>query len=116
MPQRLPGSAARPGSGWSSTRGNEKITYKVREHSLAKVPIMLVVGRREAANRSVAMRRLGGKEQEALALGEAVARFEAGSDGAVMVLTVAPSLRTHPHQSSREIVHTQTTNEFHSHP
>jgi len=56
--------------------GNEKITYKVREHSLAKVPVMLVVGRREAANRSVALRRLGGKEQEALALGEAVARLK----------------------------------------
>jgi threonyl-tRNA synthetase len=56
--------------------GNEKITYKVREHSLAKVPIMLVAGRREAANRSVALRRLGGKEQEALALGEAVARLK----------------------------------------
>jgi len=57
--------------------GNEKITYKVREHSLAKIPVMLVVGRREAANRSVAVRRLGGKEQEALALGEAVARLKA---------------------------------------
>ena len=56
--------------------GNEKITYKVREHSLAKVPIMLVVGRREAANRSVALRRLGGKEQEVLALDEAVARLK----------------------------------------
>jgi threonyl-tRNA synthetase len=55
--------------------GNEKINYKVREHSLAKVPIMLVVGGREAANRSVALRRLGGKEQEALALSEAVARL-----------------------------------------
>jgi threonyl-tRNA synthetase len=55
---------------------NEKITYKVREHSLAKVPIMLVVGKREAANRSVALRRLGGKEQEPLALGEAVARLK----------------------------------------
>jgi threonyl-tRNA synthetase len=55
--------------------GNEKITYKVREHSLAKVPIMLVVGRREAANRMVALRRLGGKDQEPLALGEAVARL-----------------------------------------
>src|SRR6201987_4608810 len=40
--------------------GNEKIGYKVREHSLAKVPIMLVVGRREAENRPVALRRLGG--------------------------------------------------------
>jgi threonyl-tRNA synthetase len=56
--------------------GNQKITYKVREHSLAKVPVMLVVGRREAANQSVALRRLGGKEQEALALGEAVARLK----------------------------------------
>ena len=56
--------------------GNEKITHKVREHSLAKVPIMLVVGRREAANRMVALRRLGGKQQEALALGEAVARLK----------------------------------------
>jgi threonyl-tRNA synthetase len=56
--------------------GNDKINYKVREHSLAKVPIMLVVGRREAASRSVALRRLGGNEQEALALGEAVARLK----------------------------------------
>ena len=55
--------------------GNEKIAYKVREHSLAKTPIMLVVGRREAASRSVAVRRLGGREQEVLALGEAVARL-----------------------------------------
>ena len=55
--------------------GNEKIAYKVREHSLAKVPVMLVVGRREAANRSVALRRLGGNDQEALALDEAVARL-----------------------------------------
>jgi threonyl-tRNA synthetase len=56
--------------------GNEKIGYKVREHSLAKVPLMLVVGRREATNRSVALRRLGGNEQEVLALGEAVARLK----------------------------------------
>jgi threonyl-tRNA synthetase len=55
---------------------NEKINYKVREHSLAKVPVMLVVGRREAANRAVALRRLGGNEQEVLALGEAVARLK----------------------------------------
>ena len=57
--------------------GNEKINYKVREHSLAKVPILLVVGQREAMNRSVALRRLGGKEQEPLALGEAIARLKA---------------------------------------
>jgi threonyl-tRNA synthetase len=56
--------------------GNEKIGYKVREHSLAKIPIMLVVGAREAANRMVALRRLGGPQQEALALEEAVARLK----------------------------------------
>jgi threonyl-tRNA synthetase len=56
--------------------GNEKINYKVREHSLAKVPVMLVVGRREAANQAVALRRLGGNDQEVLALGEAVARLK----------------------------------------
>jgi threonyl-tRNA synthetase len=55
--------------------GNDKISYKIREHSLAKVPIMLVVGQREAAGRSVMMRRLGGTDQEALALGDAVARL-----------------------------------------
>jgi threonyl-tRNA synthetase len=55
---------------------NEKINYKVREHSLKKVPVMLVVGKREAENRTVAVRRLGGKEQEVLALDEAVATLK----------------------------------------
>jgi threonyl-tRNA synthetase len=54
---------------------NEKINYKVREHSLAKVPVMLVVGKREAETRAVALRRLGGKEQEILALDDAIARL-----------------------------------------
>ena len=56
---------------------NEKINYKVREHSLAKVPVILVVGRREADERSVAMRRLGGKKQEIVALDDALARLAA---------------------------------------
>jgi threonyl-tRNA synthetase len=56
---------------------NEKINYKVREHSLAKIPIMLVVGKREAEQRTVALRRLGGKEQEILALDDAIARLTA---------------------------------------
>jgi threonyl-tRNA synthetase len=60
----------------ASDTGNEKIGYKVREHALAKVPVLLVVGHREAANRSVALRRLGGNEQEVLALGEAIARLK----------------------------------------
>ncbi|MBT4750028.1 MAG: threonine--tRNA ligase [Rhodospirillaceae bacterium] len=51
---------------------NEKINYKVREHSLAKVPVMLVVGTREAETRDVAMRRLGGKAQEIVALDAAL--------------------------------------------
>jgi threonyl-tRNA synthetase len=56
--------------------GNEKIGYKVREHSLAKIPVMVVVGRREAEQRSVSLRRLGSSAQEALALAEAVARLK----------------------------------------
>ncbi|NQV56005.1 MAG: threonine--tRNA ligase [Rhodospirillales bacterium] len=52
---------------------NEKINYKVREHSLTKVPIMLVVGGREAENGTVAVRRLGGKDQEIVALDAAIA-------------------------------------------
>ncbi len=52
---------------------NEKITYKVREHSLAKVPVLLVLGKREAAERTVSMRRLGSPEQTGMTLDEAVA-------------------------------------------
>jgi threonyl-tRNA synthetase len=52
---------------------NEKINYKVREHSLAKVPLMLVVGKREAETRTVAIRRLGGRDQEVVALDDAIA-------------------------------------------
>jgi threonyl-tRNA synthetase len=60
---------------------NEKINYKVREHSLAKVPVIAVVGRREAEEGKVALRRLGSKEQEILALGEAVDRIKAEAAG-----------------------------------
>ena len=42
---------------------NEKINYKVREHSLAKVPALLVVGKKEAAERTVSIRRLGSEGQ-----------------------------------------------------
>jgi threonyl-tRNA synthetase len=51
---------------------NEKIGYKVREHSVAKVPVMLVVGKREAEERTVAIRRLGDRAQESLALDKAL--------------------------------------------
>ena len=51
---------------------NEKINYKVREHSLAKVPVMFVVGKREAEEQTVSIRRLGSQAQETLPLGEAI--------------------------------------------
>jgi len=52
---------------------NEKINYKVREHSLAKVPALLVVGRKEAAERTVSVRRLGREGQQVMPLDAALA-------------------------------------------
>ena len=60
---------------------NEKIGYKVREHSHAKVPVILAVGAREAESGAVAMRRLGAKQQEILALDEAVNRLREEAAG-----------------------------------
>jgi threonyl-tRNA synthetase len=54
---------------------NQKINAKVREHSLAHVPVMAVVGRNEATNGTVALRRLGSPAQEVVPLREAVARL-----------------------------------------
>ena len=53
---------------------NEKINYKVREHSLAKVPFLLVAGRKEAEERSLSIRRLGSEKQETMSL-EAVIKL-----------------------------------------
>ncbi len=52
---------------------NEKVNYKVREHSLAKVPVLLVIGRKEAAERSVSIRRLGSADQVVKTLEDALA-------------------------------------------
>jgi threonyl-tRNA synthetase len=52
---------------------NEKIGYKVREHSLAKVPVIIAVGKREAEERTVSIRRLGSQQQTFLGLDEALA-------------------------------------------
>lgn len=52
---------------------NEKINYKVREHSLAKVPVILVCGKREAEEGSVNVRRLGSRDQQSQTLGAAIA-------------------------------------------
>ncbi len=52
---------------------NEKINYKVREHSVAKVPVILVLGKREVEERRVSIRRLGSRDQSSATLGEALA-------------------------------------------
>jgi len=52
---------------------NEKVGYKVREHSLAKVPVIAVVGRKEAEEGKVALRRLGSQDQNVLTIEEAIA-------------------------------------------
>ncbi len=54
---------------------NEKINYKVREHSHAKVPVMFVVGMREAQEGTVSVRRLGDKYQKVLSVEEAIAQM-----------------------------------------
>ncbi|MEQ9170082.1 MAG: threonine--tRNA ligase [Rhodospirillales bacterium] len=60
---------------------NEKINYKIREHSHAKVPVILVVGAKEAEAGTVAIRRLGGKDQEILALQQAIDTLGAEAAG-----------------------------------
>jgi len=65
---------------------NEKINYKVREHSVGKVPNILVVGMREAEEGKVALRRLGQKEQEFLTLDEVVTLLQSEA--------LAPDLKT----------------------
>ena len=56
---------------------NQTVNYKVRHHSLAKVPNLLVLGRREAENRTVTLRKLGSEGQESLALEKAVSLLAA---------------------------------------
>ncbi|MDE0854514.1 MAG: threonine--tRNA ligase, partial [Nevskia sp.] len=56
---------------------NEKITLKIREHSLQKVPVIVVVGRKEAEEKTVTLRRLGSERQETLPLAAAVAQLAA---------------------------------------
>ena len=56
---------------------NEKINYKVREHSLAKVPLMLIAGKREAEEGRITVRRLGVEKQETMSVDEAIAMLRA---------------------------------------
>jgi threonyl-tRNA synthetase len=51
---------------------NEKISYKVREHSVAKIPVLMAVGQREVDDKTVAIRRLGSKQQQVVELGQAI--------------------------------------------
>ena len=66
---------------------NEKINYKVREHSMAKVPVLLVAGKREAEEGTVSVRRLGSQKQEVMSLFAAVQ--------ALVDEAVPPDLRQH---------------------
>ena len=79
--ERLKGAGLRVESDLRS----EKIGYKVREHSTAKIPVILAVGKREAETQSVAMRRLGSAAQEVLALDQAVARLVAEANGPLVL-------------------------------
>jgi threonyl-tRNA synthetase len=54
---------------------NEKISYKVRDHSVQKIPVLFAVGQREVDERTVAIRRLGSKKQSVMALDEAIANL-----------------------------------------
>jgi threonyl-tRNA synthetase len=65
-------AAQRAGLRVESDLRNEKINYKVREHSLAKVPALLVVGKKEAATRTVSIRRLGREQQQVMPLEAAI--------------------------------------------
>ena len=66
------GAAERAGLRAEVDLRNEKINYKVREHSLAKVPVLLVVGKREAEEGTVSVRRLGSQEQQVMPLDAAI--------------------------------------------
>jgi threonyl-tRNA synthetase len=56
---------------------NEKINYKIREHSVHKIPVIVVVGRKEAEEKTVTLRRLGSEQQQTLPLADAVAKLAA---------------------------------------
>ncbi len=73
-------AATRAGLRVDADLRNEKITYKVREHSLAKIPLLLVVGKKESAERSVSIRRLGSPEQKSMAWEDALAMLREESE------------------------------------
>ncbi|HMK90936.1 MAG TPA: threonine--tRNA ligase, partial [Methylocystis sp.] len=62
--REIAASARRRGLNVETDLRNEKISYKVREHSLTKIPVLLIAGKKEAAERKVSIRRLGSPEQK----------------------------------------------------
>ena len=54
---------------------NQKISYKIREHSLSKVPLLFICGQKEVDNESVTIRKLGSEKQETLSLEQAITRI-----------------------------------------
>jgi len=54
---------------------NEKISYKIREHSLEKIPVIMVVGGKEKETRTVTLRRIGSEDQVVLPLDEAITKL-----------------------------------------
>jgi threonyl-tRNA synthetase len=75
--QDLVQAGLRAGLRFESDTKNEKISYKVREYSLAKIPVLLVVGKKEAAERTVSIRRLGSQDQKSMTWEEALAMLKA---------------------------------------
>ena len=73
--EKLGAMAHEAGLRFETDLRNEKINYKVREHSNAKVPVMFVVGKREAEEGTVSIRRLGSKDQEVLPAEVAMAQL-----------------------------------------
>jgi threonyl-tRNA synthetase len=70
-------AAGRAGLRFEADLANQKINYKVREHSLAKIPVLLVVGKKEAAERTVSIRRLGSPDQKSMSWDEALSVLKA---------------------------------------
>ena len=73
--QRIKDIADRKGLRVETDLRNEKISYKIREHSAAKIPIIIVVGSREASENTITIRRLGEKDQEQIELDEGLDRL-----------------------------------------
>jgi len=93
---------------------NEKINLKVREHSLAKVPVILVVGKREAEEKKVSIRRLGSQDQTVLGLDEALAALKTEATPPDLrsrrILAVAPNTKPQ-FDLSRHIYYVWTNDE-----